>query len=210
MKITQAAGKDGSGTGCSSGTLIGWTADCKKGIFLSCAHGFDAHDSVEIAFDDDRRTEGRIIAINRDFDLSLIEAPVDDSADMVALADKSPRERDEVRVIGFPDKEFSSNDTHIKGRFWSRYACTPRWTLYQARAASVPPEGYLVLLVTEAASVPGLSGGAVLHNEKLAGVVIGKVANAKDAGLVVPAETVRLFVKRNISLFYRERAAKIK
>ncbi len=204
VKITQAAGKDGAGTDCSSATLIGWTTDCKKGIFLSCAHGFDSYNPVEIQFEHDRQSEGRIIAINRRFDLSLIEAPVESSTTMVALADKSPHERDAVQLIGFPDKQFSNSVTRIKGRFWSRNACTPQWTLYQAKAACVPPDDYQELLVTEAASVPGLSGGALLQNKKLAGVVIGKVSNAKNAGLVVPAETVRLFVRRNISLFYRK------
>jgi hypothetical protein len=48
-----------------------------------------------------------------------------------------------------------------------------------------------------------LSGGALLRDRKLAGVVIGRIFNGGDAGLVVPAETVRLFVRRNIALFYR-------
>jgi hypothetical protein len=82
VKITQPRGEDGSGTSCSSGTLIGWTTDLRRGIFLSCGHGYD-------------------------------------------------RKRK----------------------------------------------------------------------------VIGRVTNAKDAGLIVPAETVRLFVRRNIALFYTRRAS---
>jgi S1-C subfamily serine protease len=203
VKITQAAGKNGSGTGCSSGTLIGWTTDCSKGIFLSCAHGYDSDHAVEVEINRERTVEGRIIAINHSFDLSLIAAPIERSVDMVYLADRSPRERDEVGMIGFPAKKFSRSATRIAGRFWSRGACTREWKLYEAQRSRTCPEGYQELLVTKAATAQGLSGGAVLRNQRLAGVVIGRITNAGDAGLVVPAETVRLFVRRNIALFYR-------
>lgn len=203
VKITQPAGKDGTGTSCSSGTLIGWTPDCSNGIFISCAHGYDRDTPLEVEINRDQTIEGRIIAIDRDLDLSLLEAPIDRSMEMVYLASHSPRSCDEVNLIGFPDKAFNSSTTHITGRFWTRYACTPKWTLYKATPRCQCPVEYHELLVTEAPGPPGLSGGALLQNKKLAGVVIGRITNANDAGLVVPAETVRLFVQKNITLFYR-------
>lgn len=203
VKITQAAGQDGSGTSCSSGTLIGWTTDCSNGIFISCAHGYDRGTPVEMEINRDQTIEGRIIAIDRDVDLSLLAAPINRSMEMVFLAHQSPRACDVVDVAGFPEKRFNSKTTHITGRFWSRYTCTPKWTLYQAAPCCQCPVEYHELLVTEAPSLPGLSGGALVQNKKLAGVVIGRITNAKDAGLVVPAETVRLFVQKNITLFYR-------
>src|SRR5579859_3620562 len=74
VKITQSAGKNGSGTGCSSATLIGWTVDCANGIFISCAHGYDAARSVQVLVDreTERMAEGRIIDIDRELELSLI------------------------------------------------------------------------------------------------------------------------------------------
>ncbi|MBI3864554.1 MAG: hypothetical protein HY290_21945 [Planctomycetia bacterium] len=203
VKITQPAGKDGAGTGCSSGTLIGWTVDLKDGIFISCGHGYDPLRAVEVEIDQHRTVAGRIIAINRDFDLSLVAAPIDRSNGIVRLADRAPRECGAVGLIGFPDKKFQHCETCISGRFWSKGACTTKWALFEASARCPRPAEYQELLVTAAASAPGLSGGAMLHDRKLAGVVIGRITNARDAGLVVPAETVRHFVRRNISLFYR-------
>jgi hypothetical protein len=205
VKVAQPAGKDGSGTGCSSATLIGWTTDCSNGIFISCAHGYDPERPVEIQIDrdQDQPVEGRIIVIDRNLELSLIAAPISRSTEMLRLADRSPRTCDAVRLIGFPDRKFTNTETCITGRFWSRDACTSRWTLYQAEPCCGCPAGYQELHVTAAASAPGLSGGAVVRNRKLAGVVIGRIENAHDAGLVVPGETVRLFVRRNITLFYR-------
>ncbi len=203
VKITQPAGKDGSGSGCSSGTLIGWTTDCSRGIFISCAHGYDKDRPVEVEVAAGQRAEGRILAIDRDLELSLIAAPITRATEMLRLADRSPRVCDPVRLIGFPDRKFASTETRVVGEFWSRDACTPRWKLYEADACCRCPQGYQELLVTGAASAPGLSGGAVVRNKKLAGVVIGRITNAQNAGLVVPGETVRLFVCRNITLFYR-------
>lgn len=202
-KITQPAGADGLGTGCSSGTLIGWTADLSQGIFISCGHGYDAYRPVAVEVDGQAAVEGRIIAINREFDLSLVAASISRTQKIVPLADQAPRECDRVGLAGFPDKKFCCCETCVSGRFWSRCECTPNWTLYQAPARCSCPAGFHELLVTAAASAPGLSGGAMLHHRKLAGVVIGRITNAGDAGLVVPAETVRLFVRRNIALFYR-------
>jgi hypothetical protein len=203
VKITQPAGTDGSGTGCSSGTLIGWTADLSQGIFLSCGHGYDPYRDVAVEIDSRPAVAGRIVAINREFDLSLISAPTDRSQKIVRLADRNPPMCDNVVCVGFPEKKFCRCETCVTGRFWSRCACTPNWTLYHAPARCLCPAGYQELLVTAAASASGLSGGAVLHDRKLAGVVIGRITNGGDAGLVVPSETVRLFVRRNIALFYR-------
>jgi hypothetical protein len=203
VKIAQPAGADGSGTGCSSGTLIGWTTDLSQGIFISCAHGYDPYRDVAVAVDEQAAVIGRIIAINREFDLSLVAAPVGREQVIVRLADQTPRNCDAVGLVGFPDQKFCRCETCVTGRFWSRCACTKDWTLYQAPARCPRPAGYQELLVTAAASAPGLSGGALLRDRKLAGVVIGRIYNGGDAGLVVPAETVRLFVRRNIALFYR-------
>jgi hypothetical protein len=203
VKITQSGGKDGSGTGCTSGSLIGWTTDCSRGIFISCAHGYDKDRAVEVEIEGGQIAEGRILALDRDLELSLIAAPLSHSTEMLRLAEHSPRQREAVRMIGFPERKFTSAETRVVGTFWSRDACTPRWGLYQAEAGFVCPEGYQELLVTEAASAPGLSGGAVVRNRRLAGVVIGRIANAQNAGLVVPGATVKMFVRRNIALFYR-------
>lgn len=203
VKITQRVAADGLGTGCSSGTLIGWTTDLSQGIFISCGHGYDPYRSVIVEIDQQEKVTGRIIAINRDFDLSLISAPVSRPREIVRLADRSPRECDAVGLVGFPDRKFRRCETCLTGRFWSQCACTSKWTLYQAATKCPRPEGFQELLVTAAASAPGLSGGALLQDRKLAGVVVGRITNAKDAGLVVPAETVRLFVRRNMALFYR-------
>ena len=134
--------------------------------------------------------------------MSLIAAPISRSTEMLRLADRSPRTCDPVRLIGFPEKKFASRETCVTGRFWSRDACTSRWTLFQAEPCCCCPAGYQELQVTSSASPPGLSGGAVVRNKRLAGVVIGRIKNAHDAGLVVPGDTVRLFVRRNTSLFY--------
>jgi hypothetical protein len=202
VKVAQRSGKDGSGTGCSSATLIGWTVDCSEGIFISCAHGYDRDRPVEIQIDEQQAAEGRVIAIAHDLELSLIAAPVSRSTEMLRISETSLRHCDRVRLVGFPDRQFTRMETCITGRFWSRDACTPRWKLYEAESWCRCPEGYQEMAVTGAASAPGLSGGAVVKNKKLAGVVVGRIANAGNAGLVVPADTVRLFVRRNISLFY--------
>ena len=204
VRISQPAGMDGSGTSCSSGTLIGWTTDCARGIFLSCAHGYDTQRPVAIQLDSDHQTsvEGRFLAIDRDLELSLIAAPVSRSTEMLRLAERSPHACDRVRLIGYPDKNFRDQETCITGRFWSRDACTTRWTLYEADPCCLRPEGYHELLVTAAASAPGLSGGAVVRNRKLVGVVVGRITNANDVGLIVPGETVKRFVCQNIALFY--------
>lgn len=203
VKITQPVGADGSGTGCSSGTLIGWTADLSEGIFISCGHGYDPYRPVAVEVVQQPAVAGRIIAINRKFDLSLVAAPVERSQQIVRLADLASRECDCVALVGFPEKKFCRCETCVTGRFWSRCACTPKWTLYQAPVRCPRPAGYQELLVTGAAAAPGLSGGAMLQDRKLAGVVIGRISNGGDAGLVVPTDTVRLFVRRNIALFYR-------
>jgi hypothetical protein len=202
VKVAQAAGKNGSGTACSSATLIGWTVDCSEGIFISCAHGYDRDRPVEIQIDERQKVAGRIIVIAPELELSLLAAPVSRSTEMLRLSESSLCNCDHVRLIGFPDRQFTRTDTCIAGRFWSRDACTPRWKLYEAESWCRCPEGYQELAVTGAASAPGLSGGAVVKNKKLAGVVVGRIANAGNVGLVVPAETVRLFVRRNIGLFY--------
>jgi hypothetical protein len=202
VKVAQTAGKNGTGTGCSSATLIGWTVDCSQGIFISCAHGYDRDRPVEIQIDERQTVEGRIIAIAPDLELSLLAAPVSRSTEMLRLSDTSLRDCDRVRLVGFPDRQFSRVETCVTGRFWSRDACTPRWKLYEAQSWCRCPEGYQEIAVTCAASAPGLSGGAVIKNRRLAGVIVGRIANAGNAGLVVPAETVRLFVRRNIALFY--------
>jgi hypothetical protein len=203
LLITQWRGKDGSGTGSCSATLVGWTTDCSKGIFLSCGHGYDPYRPVNVHVGEGKTVDGKIIAINREFDLSLIEVPVEGSHSIVKLAENSPRECDEVGLMGFPGKKFVRKSTRVSGRFWSRCACTNSWSLYDAAPNTECPPGHQKLLVTEAASAPGLSGGCMLSNQKLAGVVVGRVRNAQDAALVVPAETVRLFIHRNIALFYR-------
>jgi hypothetical protein len=203
VKITQPEGKDGSGTGCSSGTLIGWTTDCSQGIFISCAHGYDQERPVEVEVEPGQTAEGRFLALDRDLELSLIAAPISRSTEMLRLADRSPRRCDAVRLVGYPGRKFVSTETRIVGEYWSRDACTSRWTLYYAEPCYACPEGYHELLVTGAASAAGLSGGAVVRNKRLAGVMIGRIANAKDAGLVVPGATVHTFVRRNITLFYR-------
>jgi len=203
LLVTQWRGKDGSGTGCCSATLVGWNTDCSKGIFLSCGHGYDPYRPVNVHVGEDKTVDGKIVAINREFDLSLIEVPIERSTAIVKLADESPRECDEVGMLGYPGKKFIRKSTRVSGRFWSRSACTSRWVLYDAAPDCECPEGFQQLLVTEASSAPGLSGGCVLKNQKLAGVVVGRVKNAQDAALVVPAETVRLFIRRNIALFYR-------
>jgi hypothetical protein len=183
--------------------LIGWTADLSQGIFLSCGHGYDPYRDVAVEVDGKPAVSGRIIAINREFDLSLVAAPAERSQQIIRLADRRPQMCDSVVLVGFPERKFRRCETCVTGRFWSRCACTAKWTLYGAPARCACPAGYQELLVTAAASAPGLSGGALLHDRKLAGVLIGRITNGGDAGLVVPAETVRLFVRRNISLFYR-------
>lgn len=203
LLITQWAGKDGSGTGCCSATLIGWNTDLTRGIFLSCGHGYDPYRPVNVHVAENQTVPGKIVAINRDFDLSLIEVPIERSHPIVKLADESPRECDEVGLLGYPSRKFIRKSTRVCGRFWSQCACTSRWSLYNAAPDCDCPAGFQQLLVTEASSAPGLSGGCVLRNQKLAGVVVGRVKNARDAALIVPAETVRLFVGRNIALFYR-------
>ena len=203
VRITQPEGKDGSGTGCSSGTLIGWTTDCSRGIFISCAHGYDKERPVEVEVEPGQIAEGRFLAIDRDLELSLIAASISRSTAMLRLADRSPRRCEAVRLIGYPGRKFASTETRIAGEYWSRDACTSRWTLYHAEPCCACPEGYHELLVTGAASVAGLSGGAVVRNMRLAGVVIGRIANARDAGLVVPGATVQQFLRKNIAQFYR-------
>src|SRR5262245_55417706 len=202
VKVAQSAGQNGSGTGCSSATLIGWTVDCSQGIFISCAHGYDRDRPVEIQIDGRQAVEGRIIAIAPELELSLLAAPISRSTEMLRLSESSLRDCERVRLVGFPERQFTRIETCVTGRFWSRDACTPRWKLYEAESCWRCPEGYQEMVVTRAASAPGLSGGAVIKNRKLAGVVVGRIANAGNAGLVVPAETVRLFVRRNIALFY--------
>jgi hypothetical protein len=157
---------------------------------------------VEIQIDDRQAVEGRIIALAPELELSLLAAPVSRSTEMLRLSESSLRDCDRVRLVGFPERQFTRIETCVTGRFWSRDACTPRWKLYEADACCQCPAGYQEMAVTSAASAPGLSGGAVIKNRKLAGVVVGRIANAGNAGLVVPAETVRLFVRRNIALFY--------
>ena len=90
VKITQPEGQDGSGTGCSSGTLVGWTTDCSRGIFISCAHGYDKDRPVEVEVEPGRTAEGRILAIDRDLELSLIAAPISRATEMLRLADRAP------------------------------------------------------------------------------------------------------------------------
>jgi len=201
VKVAQTAGKNGTGTACSSATLIGWTTDCSRGIFISCAHGYDHERLVEVQIDDRETAEGQVIAIDRDLELSLIAAPLSRSTEMLRLSD-SLRSCDRVRLVGFPDRQFTRLETCVTGHYWSRGTCTPRWTLYHAESCCPCPQGYQELMVTGAPSAPGLSGGAVVKNRKLAGVVVGRILNSGNVGLVVPAETVRLFVRRNIALFY--------
>jgi len=202
VKVAQTAGKNGSGTGCSSATLIGWTVDCSEGIFISCAHGYDRDRPVEIQIDEQLAVPGHILAIAPELELSLLAAPVSRSTEMLRLSESSLRDCDRVRLIGFPERQLTRMETCITGRFWSRDACTPSWKLYEAEPWCRRPQEYQELAVTGAASAPGLSGGAVVKNRKLAGVVVGRITNAGNVGLVVPAETVRLFVRRNIGLFY--------
>jgi hypothetical protein len=202
VKITQPAGADGSGTSASSGTLVGWTRDVSRGIFLSCAHGYDAERQVNVEIDGRPGITGEVIAINREFDLSLVAAPCDRGQTIVKVARRPATHHRRVTLHGFPRGEFQQVETKITHRIWSQNACSAKWKLFTPATGCICPAGYQELWIATAAAPPGLSGGAVLLDDHLAGVVVGRISNADDAGLIVPAETVSLFIRRNIALFH--------
>ena len=205
VKISQSRGADGSGTSCSSGTLIGWTTDLKEGIFVSCAHGYHSQRELQVEVDKSEGQSGRIIAINRDYDLSLVAAPCNRAEPIIKLAMRDPSKIDAVSLAGFPAGEFQCTQATVRHRIWSRNMGTKHWKLYTPTARSAVPAGYQELWITDQPAPQGLSGGAMIYDGRLAGVIVGRVTNSADAGLVVPAETVSRFVGRNISLFYQDK-----
>lgn len=149
VRITQRrcdAGK--CSTSAWSGTAIGRLKDGSLGV-LTCAHGYDRASPASVEIAESKWVSSKFIAFDEAADLGLLAAPFPDRMEVYALAKRAPVPGSTVISIGYPGgKELRAQSTVIKGRTTGG------------------------LDISEAPFALGESGGCLLHERRLVGVIV--------------------------------------
>lgn len=145
VRIRQGAGQK---MGCWSGTVIGRLPD-KRLAVLTCSHGYNAAEAVSVEVEPDTWAAGTIVVLDKKKDLGLIGAKYDLKSKCFDLATEAPKARDILTTMGYPHGEsLRALNTRCAGEWWG-------WTLMHAEI------------------IPGESGGTVLRDGKVCGVILG-------------------------------------
>lgn len=183
------------GEGHWSGTLIGYAPN-GDGLFLTCKHKYDLKKPVNLIVNGSVHGEGRIVAVSKDTDLALIQGTHPGRTPPLRIAADSPEIGDTVLMAGHPGSHVVRKTTVVKSSGWVESG-DKGWLLHPTEQ-----KGTYKALVLEGSSQGGFSGGAVAHEGKLAGVVVGRNDQTHDAW-AVPAESIVWFLRQNEKLFER-------
>lgn len=158
--------KDGHG----SGFLI-----AQDGYIVTNAHVVGEESTVTVKFNQGFTLEGRVVKVNRDFDLALVKTPGEDMAAMALGDDAQLLIGEELFAIGTPLDE-QLGQTVTRGIMSGRRE-------FQGRT----------FLQTDVSINPGNSGGPIVdENGKVVGVATLKIAEegVQGIGFAVPASKI--------------------
>jgi hypothetical protein len=134
--------------GSWSGTLIGGLRDQRFAV-LTCAHGYDDKATVSVEMRPGTWIEGDVLALDARADLGLLAVAYPDRLPCLELSDVSAAPGTGVTVRGFP-----------------------RGERYRERSTQVLRDLGTVSVV-DSTFIPGESGGSVVANGRLVGVIVG-------------------------------------
>jgi hypothetical protein len=176
--------------GRSSGTFV------TDQLVLSCAHGKNAGDELTVLVNRTNQIRGRVIWLDRTKDLSFVEASGSLNGKPLTIARASPRPDATVIIAGYGgDSRLHERHTTVVG--------TRQGFPVTAKGEHNPFQWDYIQVYGN--SRPGDSGGALIADGQLAGVIYGKALNnisrQKDSdGLIggdclcVPVEVVHEFI----------------
>lgn len=159
--------------------LSGFAID-RKGIILSTGHDLQMDQAVTVRLSNGTETAGRVVALDRHRDLTLIQVPVPLQT-VISLHNGRfmPAPQAPLFVLGCPAGEF---DGIRHGRLDGPPRQVAGLPLWQAR------------MVVE----PGSSGSPVLDGEgRLVAVVKGRYRGSHDIGFLIPLETLLYFLENH-------------
>lgn len=109
VRVWAVAGNQANG---GSGVLI-WKDD-KYGLIASCAHTFDGHgEAVTVVFKSGQVYEGRVLHLERQEDLSIIEIAAPAGVTPLKIAQEKPRIGEPMAIVGYGGGTFAVMRGHV-------------------------------------------------------------------------------------------------
>lgn len=160
-------------TSAGSGVIV----DAENGYVLTNAHVIDGADEVEITLTDGRSLPAKVIGVDRDVDLAVVQVEADGLAEITIADSTGLRVGDFVIAIGNP---FGLGQTVTSG------------IVSALGRTGLGIEGYENFIQTDASINPGNSGGALVNlRGELVGIntaIIAPAGGNVGIGFAIPTE----------------------
>tara|TARA_R110000824_G_scaffold32222_3_gene104195 strand:+ start:3570 stop:4427 length:858 start_codon:yes stop_codon:yes gene_type:complete len=144
----QAAVRIISGGASGSGTAV-W-CDGTRAIVITANHVVDSIDSCMVSWRDSQTNIGKVIGRDRVHDIAIIDVPVSIQKVVIPVGINAPGVGYRVEIMGF------GGARRVLRRFYGRIISTENGNMEM-----------------EANLLPGDSGGGIIHNGSLVGVIYG-------------------------------------